>query len=431
MTSRRLTLYFHSLPRSSERISAGELTCDYQLDDSTWQRGSLQQASDSARHQHKEPEGINQNSANAIQVTIYLPSTAILSTAVNAPRKQHKHLAKILPFLCEDQLTLELEQLHLVAGKVRGEQISVSAIEKQLLNDILQLLHACELTAYALYSEMDLLRNLLKDNQSLFWIDSNQCLVIVDQQAVALDIEQMPFALSLVQGQTAESLLFFHHSNERPAEIQLVLEELKARGTEIIEYRLAGHNANLIEQLTSLNLLSEAANIEGDLLCGEFAPRQPLSHQTAWKPAAIAACITLGICLSYLLISGSYFYQQSNSLHLQSEKIYRQYFPNDKRLVNMRTQAQAHLNSSSSSAESGFLQLLNQFKTHWNKSSQQLTLKSLRFNQLRNELILDIESLTIEQLDQLQMNLGDQAELLSANEDKGGVRGRIRLQGRG
>ena len=188
-------------------------------------------------------------------------------------------------------------------------------------------------------------------------------------------------------------------------------------------------DANLPRQLQRLGLLESAQHRAINLLQGRFAQPGRNTGSGNWRPFAIAAGVLIVLNLVYLLGSGFYFKQRSNSLHGASVELYRSYFPDDRRIINIRTQTRNHLNQAGGSGDSDFMQLLQAFVAPWRETRDQIKLNSLRYNQARGELLLDMEARSIEQLDKLRVGLGQQAELLSASENENGVRGRIRLHG--
>jgi len=132
----------------------------------------------------------------------------------------------------------------------------------------------------------------------------------------------------------------------------------------------------------------------------------------------------------YLLGSGLYWQRQADQVQAKNEALYREYFPQDRRIVNIKTQTLNHLHQQSTTSDNGALLLLSELLSSWQEHKRHITLKSLRYQQQRNELLLEIDANSIGRLDQLRQSLGKRAELLSANEDGDrGANGRLKYKG--
>ncbi|MBU3071523.1 hypothetical protein KOI40_16980 [Aestuariicella sp. G3-2] len=372
-------------------------------------------------------------------IYVFVPNLHILSTQVQAPKKQHKHLAQILPFLCEDKLACDLEDVHIAAGDIRGDNIAVRIIQKELLKELLLKLKVQGITPQGIYSDAEPLMTAAKQssdrNTALLWMDGDNCLIIRHQQALGLQPEQAVQLVSCLKEVEDENILLYRSAEFDTPEINLVLEELRSQGCTIEDTSLnqadgdtPEYNA-LLPRYTQQHIAISPQDCS-NLLTGPYAPPRKNRHNMRWQPLALAASLLIGLNLVYLLASGVYFNIRAEKLQAGSEQLYRQYFPQDKRIINIRTQTKAHLTRGQQQTGDDFLTLLGQLLPSWEQHKNTLRIKSMRYNSQRKEILLDIESKTISQLDSLQQALGPRAELLSANEDsKRGVRGRIKFQG--
>lgn len=375
------------------------------------------------------------------EVYVFVPSLHILSTEVQAPKKQHKHLAQILPFLCEDKLACDLEDVHIAPGEIRGEAVSVRIIQKELLDDLLLKFKVLGITPRGVYSDSEPLMTLShqassKHTTPLLWMDKERCLLVHQQQILNLQSSQAVQVLSSLKELTPEEILLYRSPTLDTAEINLLLEELRSQGCTIQETALSQtpsdtepHKNALVSSYAQYGI-GVTPQSYSNLLTGAYAPPRKTTHSIRWQSLALAASLLIGLNLVYLLASGLYFDLRAQKLQAGSEQLYREYFPQDRRIINIRTQTKAHLDKGSQQQGDGFLSLLGQLLPSWEQHKQNLQLKSMRYNSQRKEILIDLESKNISQLDSLQQTLGSRAELLSANEDSSrGVRGRIKFQG--
>lgn len=395
------------------------------------------------------PEDDNENTQ---EVYVFLPNLHILSTQVSVPRKQQKHLAQILPFLCEDKLACDIEEVHLAAGHIEGEAVSVRAIQRTLLNAVLDKLDQQGIQPRGVYSDAepllqhrhvvttdiaktdDVNSSDVNSNKAMLWLLPNQYLLIDQQRTASLHPSQVTHLTALLQGPAPLEIWVYRHPGLDHTAINLLLEALRNGGCRLHEPSIPSSQnqpvqAHLLPAFTAQGFELTPEDYT-NLLTGPYTPARQHSRKLNWQPLAWVASAFIGLNLLYLLASGVYFDQRAHRLQSGSEQLYRQYFPQDRRLVNIRAQTQAHLDKNQQGADAGFLHLLGQVLPGWEQHRDHLQLTSLRYQSQRRELLIDIESKTISQLDQLQQALGPSAELLSANEDKNnGARGRIKFQG--
>ncbi|WP_439134706.1 type II secretion system protein GspL [Pseudomaricurvus sp.] len=455
MTS-SLFIYFPQLPDSLADTPSEKITCLCLRTDPEQQIETSAAGSPESTKQDPQWSTCNLSELSTDnseqEVYVFLPNLHILSTQVQAPKKQHKHLAQILPFLCEDKLACDLEDVHIAAGSIRGEDIAVRIIEKELLDDLLIKLKVQGISPEGVYSDAEPLMALTQaSNPStpLLWMDPERGLLIRQQQVLSLQAAQAVQLASSLKEQQDEALLLYRTAEFDTAEINLLLEELRSQNCVIHETALSSLAKTALSSPTTKTLstgndgdntaLLPICSQQGiaitpqtcsNLLTGAYSPPRKTSHNIRWQPLALVASLLIGLNLVYLLASGVYFNIRAQKLETASEQLYREYFPQDRRIINIRTQTKAHLDRGQQQSGDDFLNLLGQLLPSWEQHKSTLRLKSMRYNSQRKEILLDIESKTISQLDSLQQALGPRAELLSANEDsKQGVRGRIKFRG--
>lgn len=363
-------------------------------------------------------------------VFLFLPSLHVLSTQIKVPKKQQKHLTQILPFLCEDKLACDVEDVHLAAGHIRGEDVAVRIIQRNLLETLLLKLRSQSISPKGIYSDAEPLFTL---SDTVLWLDPVRGLLIHRQQGLTVQASQAEHLAALLKKQAPQEVTLFRDPRMATAGINLTLEELRSQGCTINETNLSAEN---LDQPLPLLPAYTAQGMEitperyVNLLTGSYTPTRKTAHTLRWQPLAWVASLFIGLNLLYLLASGVYFELRAHQFQENSVLLYREYFPQDKRIVNIRTQTKSHLDKGSYNGDDHFLSLLGQILPSWEQHKQNLQLKSLRYNSQRGEILIDIESQNISQLDHLQQTLGSRAELLSANEDsKNGARGRIKFQG--
>jgi len=387
-----------------------------------------------------ESRHVQEDSANGkVSATVFIPSQHVLCSNVDIPKKQQRHLDKILPFLCEEKIASDIDDVHIATGAIQAEKASIRVIEKETLESLLSYLERYDIRALQVFCDSDL----VLENENLLWLDSEIACLITNNQSVTTDAHN---AVTLIDSwydaqvtDALEPLNVFITSAEPSTEVQLTIDQWRSQNAQIDITTNTAKGATLTESLWLLRerfkqgKLSDVdvINPRGiNLLSGPYQPQSLESHSGRWRAVVQAACILFAFNFIYLLGSGLYWQRQADQVQAKNEALYREYFPQDRRIVNIKTQTLNHLQQQSTTSDNGALRLLSELLPSWQEHKRHITLKSLRYQQQRNELLLEIDAKSIGRLDQLRQSLGNRAELLSANEDGDrGANGRLKYKG--
>ena len=415
--------YTESLQSLSLQSSVYWTLCDANqsedIDAALWQESTFEQLPTLL------PEAYSQFNCNLI-----IAIENMLSTEVTLPGKQPKYLKQALPFLIEEKLAIDVDSMHLATGvRLGNNRYPVIAINRDSFHQLLNLLKKCDISPSLAIADALLLQSpelYIGNTRSLLNVDSGQ--------AIGMESENIELILNSAfqncdNPETPE--LKVEYESELPGEIGLLLQSLASTGNLTIK---AANQANALKPLLLQRLLDSKNSKPINLLQGGFAvKRKKSSNNINWKPFASAAAIILGLNLIYNIGSGLYFNIHADNITFKTEQLYRQYFPQDKRIQDIKRQTKIHLRNSGSSGASDFLDLLAAMGSSWkNPNNKSLQLQQLRYNAKRGQMTLEIQAKSINQLDTLQRDIssnGIKAELMSANESDNGVRGRLQLGG--
>lgn len=366
----------------------------------------------------------------SIDCTMILAVENLLCTQVVLPGKQAKHLKQALPFLIEEKLSIDAEAMHFCAGpRLADNRYNVIAIEQEKLSLLLSLLKGADIEPSQAFGDAQLLV------PSELYIGRDRSLLSLSSgESIAVESEDLELLLNSAFNNedaldsTEIPELTVNYEVPLNSELELQLQALDTAQSAQV------HIASSATAFTSLLLGRASKNNTVNLLQGEFvAKKKKAQSQINWKPFAIAASAILALQLGYFAASGFYFNTQADTAATDTEKLYRQYFPQDRRILDIKRQAQAHLRGSNSSSGKGFTPMLSAFGESWkNADSTSLKIEQLRYNSKRSQMTLEVQAKSINQLDTLQRDISKQgikAELMSANESDSGVRGRLQLGG--
>ena len=332
------------------------------------------------------------NGIDDYSITLVIPGEQVTTLVAGVPEGSRRHLKKALPYLLEDDLAAPVETLHIASLPKTDDEggLLCAVIDKQLVDGYIGKLDEYGLTAARLFPDYWALPK--SDKPQLAKIKHRFILRLPSDEGLALSA-------------TADN-----------AQLMSLLPGLSGITPAISE-------------------VEPGAMIDGipfNLLQGEYAPAGKNDYFALFRPAAIAVGICLLVFVGYFLGAGFYFNAKSDELLAESTQRYRELFPDDQRIIDLRRQMQAHLNNNNTGQSgSAFLQMLNVFSTAKQSLGEESTVRNIRFDQTNGTLQLELQTHSLNYAGNLQRDIqerGITAEVLSANTNGEGVIARLRLQ---
>ncbi len=349
-------------------------------------------------------------------VVVTVPSEHVLSLSCEVPGRSVGQIRRALPFVVEEFVTTDIESMHLASGELkRGAPVRVDLVERSLLQGWLDCLGALDIRPGHMYSEAELLP--VAEGQASLLLDGDRALIRTPDQAAALDRENLSLATGTLE---AERLVVLHgrlselEAGQLAPELTVVAEQTSQAET-ALEY-LAAHWRT-----------ADAVN----LLQGELRPKQRVNPLWArWRPVAALVAAWAGVALVTMAAEAIYASHRADELEARSVALYRDIFPGERRVTNVRRQLQAKLGGAEEGG-SGFLVHLGAMASAMEPGTR---VQSLNYTLERDELAVDLYTGGFETLDRLKERLGNQGvrvEITSAEQLDNGVRARLRLAGPG
>lgn len=393
---------------------------------------------------------------NKANVSVLVPAGCFLFSSVQAPAGQVKYLQKAIPYLLEEQLADPIEELHFVVfGKPSGLRASVGAIRKSFIEGWLEALGEHQLNAV----------HLVPDVLCLPWSDNHWQLLISDHKVLVRTEEysgwgcavgQLPLFLEasleerktaikdrvsremgreVIEGSRDDSAvshpLVINLANEQHNKIaSRVLDALKLELMEKTKGQETAVNlpsVKVVRQVLEMSVLeilgmgfvkSELEKKSANVLQGSFkSQRVRQSSKIKYQRFAWVAAIWFVGFLSLSWVQGFYLNQQADALRDASETVFRQLFPNEKRIVNLRSQLKSQLKKNAGSQSVDFMRLLQpigqQIATLTAKDKQAVQINRVTFRQKSGQVQLELEFKSYPYVDELK-NLIEQAGLVAS-----------------
>lgn len=330
---------------------------------------------------------------------LVLPVEAVTMCAVTLPTQKKRWLRKALPFAVEEWLADEVESFHLAIGeRLEDGRHLVFAVPRDWLRACLE---ACGASApREVRVDADLLP---ADAPRLCRLDGRWLLGGNLPYRMALADEDWP-ALRDALPQTPQACA-------APADAPL-------DGCEI-QHEESPHRW-LVSHATGCNLAQ-----------GEFAVREPAGRWRRWQPAAVALALCLMLQWGFGMLQAWHLRHVGEAHAASSEQLYRQLFPEDRRLVNLRQQFDQHL-AQQAGENAGLLAVLGRAGGALAAEGGQVRVQQLDFSLTRGDLALQVQAPGFEALDQLRQRLADAGlavKLGSASREESGVSARLVIGG--
>lgn len=319
---------------------------------------------------------------------LVIPGEQVMSLILKLPKGSSRHLQQVVPNLLEEQLAAPIETLHFATGKATSEgDLICAVIDRCQLEDYLKKLELADVHSDAVIPDYWSIESLASDNT----------------------VHQNGRLLTRCPDHTGWT----------------VLDRIDDKTSQL----LYGKPANVLLADLPSRSLPQTLNPPVNLLQGNYAVNRASTNRVTYRTLGVCALISSAILLSYFLIAGWYFNQQTLSLQQQATALYQSLFPGDKRIVNIRQQMEVHLRQQQNVGESRFFSLLQQLSVCLAKQ-QETTIRNLRFDHADNALQVEVTTTSIGNTNALQeslISMGVTAQILSANSSDGSVIARLRI----
>jgi general secretion pathway protein L len=321
-------------------------------------------------------------------LALVLPMAVVSACAVKLPTVKARWLRQALPFAVEELLADDVEHLHLGLGEcmVDGRHLLL-AVRRSLLQGWLAQMAAQGLQVAAIYVDADLLP---RDGTQVLLHGEHGLLGGAGELRLAFTRAAWPSLAASV---------------EEPFELH--------------------------EQACPWPLLAAGQAQAINLAQGEFAVQQGSGQWRVWRSVAALAGLWLVLQLGFDLSQSWYLQRQGDHYAAASQALYKELFPADTRIVNLKAQFAEHLAADAVSGQGAFFGLLNHAVTALGDAPN-MTVQQLDFSQERGDLALQLQAVDFASLEQLRQRLqqaGLQVQLGSASREAQGVSARMLIGG--
>nr|WP_244343957.1 MULTISPECIES: type II secretion system protein GspL [unclassified Vibrio] len=312
-----------------------------------------------------------------------LPGSECLIKRVEIPKGAARQFDSMLPFLLEDEVAQDIEDLHLTILDKDATHATVCGVDREWLKQALDLFREANIIFRKVLP--DTLAVPLEDQGiSALQIDQHWLLRQGNYQAVSISEAWLPMFLQsdwVAAGEEEQATTIFSYTAMPSDDVQQQSGlEWQAKPAELV-----------------MSLLSQQAITSGvNLLTGTFKTKSSFSkYWRVWQKVAIAACLLVAVIVTQQVLKVQQYEAQAEAYRAESERIFRAVLPGKQRIPTvsylkrqMNDEAKKYGGSGEGDSLLGWLALLpetlGQVKT--------IEVESIRYDGNRSEVRLQAKS---------------------------------------
>lgn len=370
--------------------------------------------------------------AERLRAIVLLNSQCLHINQLQLPTTNQQKMLKAIPFAIEEFIAEDIENFHFVISKNKHSNLTaVVGIDKITLKNIMQIFQQAKINIETIIPDV-------------------LCLPANEQQWACLHYQNNTY----LQTDRFNGMVFAHEI--LPYVINNKLAQQTPPGKILLFCEQ--ENTSVFDQLQ----LNDSDNVEPPLItnitynkhplvifCGHYKQALPLNllqHEfknkrkssglgLPWRLAASLAAIWLVLSLSLSHFQYAQIKAENNITKAKIEKIYKQAFPESRRIVNPRVQMQQklqELKGGSGNHSNGLIFLLAESFGRLNLDTQNITLQSITFR--NNRMNISLDSNNLQAIENLNKNLNSstkiKSEITSSSSEKNKVKGNLRIEAR-
>ncbi len=338
-------------------------------------------------------------------VDVLAPSSAMLLTQVSLPEKGQRQALKALPYMLEESIAQDVEQMHFVTGVKEGSHISVAAVAHEQIALWLSWLKDAGL----------IVKRLLPDCLALPRVDCEWAALTIGNDLLLRTSNGLGHSIPTDwQHVVLPRLLPVQDAEDEQDKITVAnYGDLELEGAELFPQPI---------ELPMLTLAKGALQAPINLLTGLYRPKREYSKNLMlWRNAAIAVGVALLLGMINKGISIYQSHQQIDDLKAQQVAIYKKATGrnNTTNLTFQMSNILKRLQGAGNSSD--FFDLLNKLEPAFTQLTD-VKPTAIRFDARRNELRMQISAKDYADVDKfkalLQSDFDFDAGVISNDEDR-------------
>ncbi|WP_061039835.1 type II secretion system protein GspL [Vibrio coralliirubri] len=312
-----------------------------------------------------------------------LPGNECLIKRVEIPKGAARQFDSMLPFLLEDEVAQDIEDLHLTILDKDATHATVCGVDREWLKQALDLFREANI----------IFRKVLPDTLAVPFEEQGISALQIDQhwllrqgnyQAVSISEAWLPMFLQsdwVVADDEEQATTIFSYTAMPSDDVQ----------------QQSGANWQAKPAELVMSLLSQQAITSGvNLLTGTFKTKSSFSkYWRVWQKVAIAACLLVAVIVTQQVLKVQQYEAQAQAYRMESERIFRAVLPGKQRIPTvsylkrqMNDEAKKYGGSGEGDSLLGWLALLPETLGQ----VKSIEVESIRYDGNRSEIRLQAKS---------------------------------------
>ena len=312
-----------------------------------------------------------------------LPGNECLIKRVEIPKGAARQFDSMLPFLLEDEVAQDIEDLHLTILDKDASHATVCGVDREWLKHALELFREANI----------IFRKVLPDTLAVPFEEQGISALQIDQQwllrqghsqAVSISEAWLPMFLQsdwVVAGEEEQATTIFSYTAMPSDDVQ------QQSGVD-----WQAKPAELVMSLLSQQAITSSVN----LLTGTFKTKSSFSkYWRVWQKVAIAACLLVAVIVTQQVLKVQQYEAQAEAYRAESERIFRAVLPGKQRIPTisylkrqMNDEAKKYGGSGEGDSLLGWLALLPETLGQ----VKSIEVESIRYDGNRSEVRLQAKS---------------------------------------
>ncbi|WP_454442600.1 type II secretion system protein GspL [Vibrio bathopelagicus] len=312
-----------------------------------------------------------------------LPGNECLIKRVEIPKGAARQFDSMLPFLLEDEVAQDIEDLHLTILDKDASHATVCGVDREWLKHALELFREANITFRKVLPDT-LAVPFEEQGISALQIEQHWLLRQGNYQAVSISEAWLPMFLQsdwVVTSEEDQATTIFSYTAMPSDDVQQQSGlEWQAKPAELV-----------------MSLLSQQAIISSvNLLTGTFKTKSSFSkYWRVWQKVAIAACLLVAVIVTQQVLKVQQYEAQAEAYRAESERIFRAVLPGKQRIPTvsylkrqMNDEAKKYGGSGDGDSLLGWLALLPETLGQ----VKSIEVESIRYDGNRSEVRLQAKS---------------------------------------
>ena len=353
-------------------------------------------------------EQLEQLSSYAEQrsIIVLMSASDVVLSRVEIPAGANRKIESMLPYLIEDEVAQDVDDMHFSILKKTGNIVEVAGIDRDFLQSCIDELASLGMTVKRVIP--DVLTVPVQQGLAAVQLEKEWLIRKGDSHGICVDSEWLELF--------SQSDWVKEGDNFLPLTAYTPLPELGLADGQDWHFT----PSPLVMQLLTEQALQSKVN----MLTGSFRVKSSsMKYWRIWRKAAYAALVFLTVLIGYKLLETHRLEQQVQAYRAESERIFRVVFPEREKIPTvsyLKRLMNEELNAlQGGSAQGSVLQWLTPLPATL-RSIQGMELQSIKFDSNRGEVRLETTSKDFQSFEQARVKLAEQFVVEQGQVNKNG-----------